>query len=358
MKRAVAEFLELLLVTIVFWSVVFCFFVVIRFYDLEDEPGISVEPGYEVSFLELIRFGVYLGLVIGLFYAIIEFIFDRLLIKRLSIGLSVLIVTFTYLALLIASVSSMMIIATERWGFDMPYEKGWWRSNETFWIFVAYFGLFSIVFSFLKIAKERFGRGNFLKLLLGQYIKPKEEERIVMFLDLKSSTTIAENLGHLKYSEFIKDCFLDLNILIDKYAAEIYQYVGDEAVLSWRYSKGIQQNNCLMLFFDFQQRILKRSDYYQEKYGVVPEFKAGLHGGKLVVVEVGSVKKELAYHGDVINTSSRIQDQCNSYGEKLLISEALLLRLSKASNYVTKELGDLILKGKQESMRIYAVSDA
>ena len=135
----------------------------------------------------------------------------------------------------------------------------------------------------------------------------------------------------------------------------MYQYVGDEAVLSWDYKKGLRRNNCINLFFAFQQRLEKRANYYQKKYNLLPEFKAGLHGGKLIVVEVGSIKKELAYHGDVINTTSRIQEQCNTYKEKFLISKQLLQQLRLNSQFDALELGNLTLKGKQKKFSIFAL---
>ncbi|MEL6916768.1 MAG: adenylate/guanylate cyclase domain-containing protein [Bacteroidota bacterium] len=326
MKYSIKQFFQLLMVSFIFWILVCCLFIMIRYYALAEE-GLIVDYGLDIPINQWIDFGIVAGLFIGFFYAIIEFLFDTYLIKRLYLGLSILIRTLIYLILLISSLTLIMEIAELRFDRDLPNELGWWRTNKMFWLNVVYFGIFSVVFSFLKIAKERFGRGTFLKLLVGRYRKPIEEERIFMFLDLKSSTTIAERLGHLKYSKLIQDCFLDLNRFLDPYGAEVYQYVGDEAVLSWDFKNGVKRNNCIGLFYAFQDRMKKRIAYYQNKYGVFPEFKAGVHGGKLIVVEVGSVKKELAYHGDVINTASRIQGQCNAYGEKLLISEELLNHL-------------------------------
>lgn len=62
---------------------------------------------------------------------------------------------------------------------------------------------------------------------------PREEDRIFLFLDLNSSTVLAEELGHIRYSELSKCCLADLALSVKKYKATVYQYVGDEAVLSW-----------------------------------------------------------------------------------------------------------------------------
>ena len=51
--------------------------------------------------------------------------------------------------------------------------------------------------------------------------------------------------------------------------------------------------------------------HYQ--YGVVPEFKAGFHVGFATVGEIGVLKKIIAFSGDVLNTTSRIQSNCNKF---------------------------------------------
>ena len=96
------------------------------------------------------------------------------------------------------------------------------------------------------------GEKNLRKFLMGKFYQPREEERIFMFLDLRSSTTIAEKLGHEKYSRLMQDCFNDLGVVIEN-DAEIYQYVGDEAVLTWSMEGGLKDQNCIRAFFTFKR---------------------------------------------------------------------------------------------------------
>ena len=58
--------------------------------------------------------------------------------------------------------------------------------------------------------QQKFGPGNMGKIFLGKYHTPKTESRVFMFLDLKSSTYIAEKLGESKYHEFLRDVFADI----------------------------------------------------------------------------------------------------------------------------------------------------
>ena len=295
------------------------------------------------------------GLFIGFVGAVIEILLDKYLSKRISLGLSLFAKALVYFVFIVILATLTIEINNLIFGLEMDNALGWWRQNKTFWTVIIYIDLAALVFSFIQIANEKFGKGVFLKMLLGTYREPKEEKRIFMFLDLKSSTSIAEELGHLKYSQLIQDCFYDLNEIVPYYDAEIYQYVGDEAVLSWPYQKGLTNNNCIRLFFAFKQKLLEKKNDYLDKYGTSPEFKAGLHGGVLIVAEVGVVKKELAYHGDVINTSARIQAECNKHEVPILISEKVLNDLKIDHLFMTKHLGDVLLKGKQKKVNIHTV---
>ena len=355
MIYALKQFFKLLFYSTIYWSFAFCFFILIRYYARNQERVDAIPLSKAVSVTEYILFGVILGVMVAIVYTIIEFLFDKYLSKALHLGFIVLFKSIIYLLFLIFSLTFIAVLAEDYIGVDFPNQRGWWISNRIFWLVIAYFIICSLLFSFIRLANDKFGKGVILKMLMGRYRNPREVERILMFLDLKSSTTIAEELGHLKYSRFIQDCFYYLNRVVNKYDAEIYQYVGDEAVLSWRLDKGIKNLNCLNLFFEYENKLNKHSKYYMKKYGVVPEFKAGVHAGKIIIAEVGTIKKELAYHGDVINTTSRIQDQCNEYKESLLLSEDLLLKLNLKNKYKAVSLGEELLEGKTEELKLFAI---
>jgi adenylate cyclase len=304
---------------------------------------------------EYLIFGLLLVLMVGIVYAIVEFLFDTFLSKVLHLGFILLFKSIIYLILLVFSLTLIAHLAESYISVDFPNHRGWWITNKIFWVVTSYFIICSLIFSFIRLTNDKFGRGVIFNMIIGRYRKPREVERILMFIDLKSSTTIAESLGHLKYSQFIQDCFYYLNRIVSKYDAEIYQYVGDEAVLTWRLKKGLKQQNCIHLFFEYERRLKRHSKYFMKTYGVIPEFKAGLHSGKIIITEVGTIKKELAYHGDVINTTSRIQEQCNEYNESLLISEELLNNLNLTAKYEAISLGNELLEGKTETLKLYAI---
>jgi len=352
-QRNLKLFLRQLWQSVVYWIIAMGLFAIFRYFGLSEEEGITASVEY--NFPRALSMFVLFGLFIGFVSAFIEFFLDKYLSKRVSMGLNLIISSLVYLMATIILSTLIIEITNTVYELGINNDRGWWMFDKTFWVIIIYIYIAALVLSFVQIANDKFGKGVFLKMLLGKYKEPKEEKRIFMFLDLKSSTAIAEELGHLKYSQLIQDCFYTLNEVVPDYDAEIYQYVGDEAVLSWPYQRGLSNNNCVRLFFAFRQKLLDNKDYYIEKYGTSPEFKAGLHGGVLMVAEVGVVKKEVAYHGDVINTSARIQAECNTHKVPILISEKLLHDLEVGSLFSSRHLGDVLLKGKQKKVNIHTV---
>ncbi|WP_276166083.1 adenylate/guanylate cyclase domain-containing protein [Zobellia alginiliquefaciens] len=218
---------------------------------------------------------------------------------------------------------------------------------------------FSLFLSlFYSEISENLGYGVLTNFFTGKYHIPVEEKRIFMFLDMKSSTTIAENLGHISYFELLKTYYSDFSDAIINNYGEVYQYIGDEIVISWTYENGIKNNHCINCFFAMKDSLAKKAEAYQTKFGVAPTFKAGLHYGKVTTGEIGALKKEIIFTGDVLNTTARIQGLCNSYQVDFIVSQELVSQLNLKYDFVTTALGTTQLRGKEETVELVTIARA
>ena len=104
-----------------------------------------------------------------------------------------------------------------------------------------------------------------------------------------------------------------------------------------------------------EELIKRKKDSYLSKYGIVPEFKAGIHAGTVVVTTVGKQKKEIVYHGDVLNTTSRIEGKCNELNQKLLISEDMLKYVNLKNDFILEKKDEIELRGKSQKLILYGV---
>ncbi len=329
------------------WVIALIFFYLMR------QVGVSDLRRFNFSFAKFILLLLFLSLLAGILFGSLHHIFQKYFFRKIPLWKLML-------RLLIDQLIIITLIAFAFYFSIKMVEKkppGFWnfvKSPSTI-IYYLYIFLVNLFLSFLWEVTRLLGRGNFFKLITGKFYSPKEEYRIFMFVDLNSSTTIAEKLGHIAYSSFIKDCFYDLGI-VQHYNAQIYQYVGDEAVLTWERYKMKHVTECIDAFWAFDDEILSRANYYKDTYGIVPEFKAGMSIGMVTVVEIGDVKKEIAYHGNTVNTASRIEAVCNVYKEKILISKKLYDELIKEkSSYVYTKIAETQLRGKQGTTEIYSV---
>ncbi|MDH3245044.1 MAG: adenylate/guanylate cyclase domain-containing protein [Saprospiraceae bacterium] len=307
-------------------------------------------PHTLTEYLEAASISILIGMMVGIME---EYSFKKIF-SRLPY-LTVFMIRLSVYCLLVAAalglVLSIEIALTE----EIPYRTA----------IIEYFGsamftrdlAFSLVFVtlilFITQIIQLIGKANFFRLMLGLYHRPREVSRIFMFADIKGSTSIAERLSTTSYSMLLKRFFEDVSDAIALFRGEIYQYVGDEIIVVWPLRE--RSDNCIQCFFKMQEMINKNRDEYLQKFDLVPEFKAGIHAGSVMVTEVGKQKKDIVYHGDVLNTTSRIEAKCNELGQELLISQDLLPYLQLKSEFSVTPLGVIPLKGKAQDLHLYGV---
>ncbi len=236
------------------------------------------------------------------------------------------------------------------------YSLAFFRSFA-FWSVEMYMAMGIGMSLFYTEVSDNLGPAVLLNFFTGKYHQPVEEDRIFMFLDMKDSTTIAESLGHVQYFELLRSYYADLTSSIVAHRGEIYQYVGDEVVVSWAKQQGLQNNNCLQCFFNMKKALENKTKQYQTQFGVAPTFKAGIHLGKVTTGEIGVVKKEIAFSGDVLNTTARIQALCNHYQVELLVSQHLSDAFLEPSAFQFRPIGAVELRGRDEKVNLFAVAD-
>jgi len=214
----------------------------------------------------------------------------------------------------------------------------------------------SMIINMFKAIRQKVGAHNFLKIVSGYYRKPREEERIFIFIDLISSTKYAEQLGHRQYSKFLQKCFEPLGLLEIKYRAMQYQIIGDEVVLTWPTKKIQNFRHAVKFYYEFSYMLSCSEEEFSKEFGIIPNFTASINSGKIMVSEVGSLKSEIAFHGDVLNTAARIQKQCKSYKRQLLVTKSFASKFEGvATGFKIEWIAKDLLIGKKQEIDIFAI---
>jgi len=223
----------------------------------------------------------------------------------------------------------------------------WLLQKTLYWVI-----LFVITQLYIEI-NDKYSPGVFIDIIAGKYIQPKIENRIIMFIDLKDSTPIAEKLGHHQYFLFIREFIFHISMALIEHNGIIYQYVGDEIVVSWLYSRQ-NTKNCLAAVIESRKNIQKQSERFRRKFGLVPEFRVGIHVGDVTVGEIGVIKKDLAMSGDTMNTTSRISSACNELNQKFIVSKDFI-DSTDLKDWQSESLGVVELKGKASGIELFSL---
>jgi len=307
-----------------------------------------------------IGWGVISGLLIGATVGAMEvWVFCGRMRQAPFLGLLVgrmLAYTTTFVVGLTAANVARLVEAR---GFSWGEAAGFYLLDEG--IFARDFLLVTVasfVFIWILQASQLQSGRDMFNFIVGRYHRPQEMERVFLFVDVTSSTTIAAKLGHLTYSAFLQDFFFDVNMAALTWRGEIYQYVGDEVIISWPTKMGTDEARCVRCFFAMSDIVEKKRDEYMERYGVCPRFRGGIHGGTVVVTWVGEIKKEIVYHGDVLNTASRIQTESKSGPFSCLVSGELLGQLTLPAGFTARPVGEVALRGKERALPLFGLEHA
>jgi adenylate cyclase len=348
------EFKSILLIAICWTIVDFLFFLQRRAAGLSSPKYSSPEINLtqEILLRELNVFLV--SLIIG--YFLVSFL--RHYLRNASLWFNIFVKTV--LLVVAAFVMNFFIYVTYEWliagrslqsGIDKfqhnMFQTPWLLQKMPEWIVLFILTLLAIE------VNEKYSRGVFINIMLGRYLHPREENRIIMFLDLRDSTPIAEKLGSKEYFQFIGDFIFYISEGILSHEGRIYQYVGDEIVIWWPASRANARKSIAALITS-RKVLNKQGERFRRKYGMLPEYKAGIHVGTVTVGQVGIIKKDLVMSGDAINTAARIRSACTELNHKFLVSKDLM-DLLDLEDWQTDNLGPIDLKGKNQTIELFAL---
>ena len=239
------------------------------------------------------------------------------------------------------------------WAFPTPDEIGSWLPFKPRTVVFSF--AVGLVYSFLDDVNHLLGQNVLFNFATGRYYRPRVEERVFLFIDMVGSTALAERLGELTFHRLVNRFVIDLGEAIAARRGEIHKYVGDEVIATWKLPDGLAGGRCVLACFDALDRLAQLAPYYRREFDAAVECRAGLHCGPVVTGEMGSLKREIAFLGDTVNTTARVKELCRQTGERVLASAALVDRLQLPAEIGKRPLGDLRLRGKETDLALYAL---
>lgn len=313
----------------------------------------ALGAGYSFVSGGLPRYGVLAGFLIGLLLAVFELVFLRAApgrwLRRMPMMLLIVVETLIW-ALVIGF--SIYIASPIILGFGINLRTFGARDA---YAFSFAFGLAFLSTFYLRV-QSLIGERVLFNFLFGRYNEPVREERVFMFLDIADSTRLSEEFGDMKIQALIGRFFFDISRPIVEHGGEIYRYIGDEVVVSWLMADAIEDARCVRCVFAVQDVLDAHSREYRKLFGVVPRFRVGMHGGPVVVGEVGDSRRAIVYFGETVSCAVALQGACKRVHRDFLMSGELFERLEMGEEFSVSFLGPLALFPDGATVEAYALS--
>jgi adenylate cyclase len=212
-----------------------------------------------------------------------------------------------------------------------------------------------IVFN-IQISRK-FGYDVLISFITGKYYKPVEEDRIFMYIDIKSSTTITDKIGDFKYHQLLNDLYFDFTRAVLTADGTIYRYVGDEMAVTWKLEKGLKNANCIRAYFYIRYIMKKEKEKYYNKYGFIPQFSTSYHSGKVVVSEIGQIKTQIVFNGEPPIITSIVEKECSRLNKPVLITSDLLDQLQLPPVYRSVKAGHIQIGPLNRKLDLYTIEE-
>ena len=264
-----------------------------------------------------------------------------------------LVVELIIRSLAMAVIVAALAAALEVILYDHPIGRAWLLNDFPLIVALTFVGsmLFGAIYELVRLVGGRV----LVNVMLGRYRRPTREERVLLFLDLAGSTTLAEKMGELRVQDLLTRFFYDIDPAIVGHGGEVHAYVGDEVIVTWPVAAK-PQSSPVDCFFAIQDRVAALAGHYRREFGLVPEFRAGVHAGPVVISECGDSRRQVAYFGDTVNVAARLQAHCKEAGRPLLVSGALVRLLPADNDLAIDALGPIQLRGRAAPIEIFAVT--
>ena len=229
-------------------------------------------------------------------------------------------------------------------------------------------------FRFLVTDRDK----RFVRRAFGRYVSPavlaqleknpqalrlggEERELTILFLDVRSFTSLSETMTPTALVEFVNSLLSHLSDEIVAEAGTIDKYIGDSIMAFWNAPLAVPDHvvmacrACLRMRERMQE--LNERDAFgfraRGHAGAVVRIGIGLNTGMACVGNVGSQTRfNYSVLGDAVNIASRVEGLCKDVGADILVTETVV---AAAPHFAWIEAGSVMLRGRAAGTGIYCL---
>lgn len=195
------------------------------------------------------------------------------------------------------------------------------------------------------------GKESIIDIKLGDQV---QKEMTVLFSDIRSFTTLSEQMTPEENFNFINSYLKRMNPIIEKNKGFIDKYIGDAIMALFARSPV----DAIQAAIEMQKAILLYNQDRVEKNMEIIKIGVGLHTGLLMLGTIGGEDRmEGTVISDAVNLTARLEGLTKVYGSLILTSEETFLKANGPEKFKYRRLGKAKVKGKQEPVVVIDILD-
>ena len=213
----------------------------------------------------------------------------------------------------------------------------------------------------INLATQRFVPNAFIRTLgktaihevqLGDSIY---QEMTILFSDIRSYTTLAEQMTPDENFRFVNAYASRMGPIIQQHQGFVNQFLGDGIMAIFQH--GAQ--DALQAAIGMQHELEAYNQVRHAKGRIPLQVGMGFHTGPLIMGIIGDAQRnDAATISDAVNTAARMESLTKQMGANILLSEQSKNQLQTPEAFHLRYLGRVQVKGRQQFIGVYECFDA
>jgi class 3 adenylate cyclase len=183
-------------------------------------------------------------------------------------------------------------------------------------------------------------------------LKPIQTTATILFSDIESFTTIAENMSPDQVVNMLNEYFPVIIEPIDRNGGIVHQFQGDALLVTFNVpiADPHHAEKAVQTALEIQKAVEGR-----EFAGMRLRTRIGINTGEVFAGNVGTGDRlNYTVHGDAVNLAARVEQLNKKYNERVLISGTTAALLG--DKYPLSAVDEVVVRGKKEPVQLFKLT--
>ncbi|MEN2985935.1 MAG: adenylate/guanylate cyclase domain-containing protein [Thermodesulfovibrionaceae bacterium] len=187
----------------------------------------------------------------------------------------------------------------------------------------------------------------------------------VLFSDIRGFTALSEKIQPENVIELLNEYFAAMTEVIFKWEGTLDKFIGDAIMVFWGapLPQPDHAERAVRCAIEMSQKLRELCKKWSYENKPTINIGIGINTGEVLVGNIGVEGKKMDYTviGDHVNLASRLEGLNKEFNSEIIISEFTFQRIDNLikkgafNPVIFKELGEIRVKGREKTVRIYAV---